>query len=130
MIAIDTNILVRYFVDDSPSQTLSVRHFFETSLTAESPGFIASLVLVELIWVLEDVYDIDAMSVIKIVQKLLHTHHIVIEHEAAIERALHLPHKDLADSILHEIGKAAGCSKTVTFDKKFARLSGVELLDG
>jgi predicted nucleic acid-binding protein len=41
--------------------------------------------------------------------------------------AIAQPRPDLADTLLHEVGKARNCERTVTFDRKFARLPGVEL---
>ena len=35
-----------------------------------------------------------------------------------------------ADALLHLSGLQAGAAGTITFDKKFARIDGVELLDG
>jgi predicted nucleic-acid-binding protein len=48
MIAVDTNILVRYAVRDEPSQTLIVTQFL-----ANHRCFILKTVLLELVWVLE-----------------------------------------------------------------------------
>lgn len=38
-------------------------------------------------------------------------------------------HRDIADLPIHQIGVAAVCSRTVTFDKCYARLDGVELVE-
>lgn len=51
---------------------------------------------------------------------------IVVEQAATVERALALNHADFADAIVHEVGAAAGRSKTMTFDRRCARLEGVE----
>ena len=52
MIAIDTDVLVRYLVCDDQQQAEAARTLLE-SLTAERPGFVCREVTVELAWVLE-----------------------------------------------------------------------------
>ena len=128
MIAIDTNVLVRYFAQDDATQSARAGEFLEHELSPDQPGFVASVVLVELIWVLDGIYAVPTAGIIQIIERLLNARTLVVEHSDAVERALHLAHGDLADALIHEIGNLAGCAKTVTFDKKFARLAGVELL--
>ena len=55
MIALDTNVLVRYLVNDDAEQANAARVLLE-SLTAEEPGFVCREVMVELVWVLQRAY--------------------------------------------------------------------------
>jgi predicted nucleic acid-binding protein len=48
--------------------------------------------------------------------------------KSLVADALHDTAVGIADAIIHRKAIAHGCSRTVTFDKKFARLKGVELL--
>jgi predicted nucleic-acid-binding protein len=128
MICLDTNVLIRYFVEDTPRQAKVARTIIEQQLSPETPGFVSIVTLVELIWVLEDRYTVSRSAVIEIVALLLDAPQLIVEHSKAVEQALQHNHTDLADSLIHEIGRLAGCTKTITFDKKFARLDGIELL--
>ncbi len=128
MIAVDTNILVRYFADDDPLQSELARQLLEDTVTSDAPAYVTMVALVELIWVLEDIYKVTPASIRDIVAKLLVAPQILVEQADAVDRALKLKHADLADSLIHETGKALGCRQTLTFDKKFARLAGVALL--
>ena len=130
MIAIDTNVLVRYVVGDDPLQSEIAAHFVETELTPERPGFISLVAVVEFSWVLRRLYGASAETVTTILGTLLASPQIVVENPDAVERAIAGPHSDLADALIHEVGQAAGCGKTVTFDRRFARAEGVELLGG
>ena len=47
MIGLDTNVLVRYIMQDDPQQSLKATRVIE-SLTKERPGFIALVSVVEL----------------------------------------------------------------------------------
>ena len=68
--------------------------------------------------------------VVDIVRKLLSAGNLVVEQADAVERAIAHPHEDLADALIYEIGRALGCERTVTFDRRFAQMRGVELLKG
>ena len=129
MIALDTNVLVRYLVDDDAMQAAVARRVIEETLTPSEPGFVSLIVLVELNWVLDRVYGCRVNEITSIFSELIASPTILIEQAAAVAAAIAQPHNDLADSLLHEIGKIHGCTRTVTFDRKFARLPGVELAD-
>jgi predicted nucleic-acid-binding protein len=128
VIALDTNILVRYFTEDDPVQFARSAALIEDELTAVNPGFISLVTMCELIWVLEDVFSFSVDRVAQVIRFLLETRQIEVEHDGLVAKAVTSGHRDLADAIIHLIGQANGCTKTVTFDKKFARLVGVELL--
>ena len=128
MIAVDTNILVRYFVEDQAEQSAIARRFLEHELTRERPGFVALVALVELAWVLKRSYRVTSPAIREILARLLLAEQIVVEHAKAVEAALGAEHDDVADMLIHEIGRMNGCASTVTFDRPFARTEGVELL--
>jgi len=128
VIAIDTNVLVRYIVGDDPAQSELASTFIETELSPEAPGFISLVALVELSWVLRRLYGASAETVATILRTLLASPQIAVENPDAVARAIAGPHEDVADGLIHEVGRSAGCEKTITFDRKFARGPGVELL--
>ena len=127
MIALDTNVLVRYLVGDDAKQAAVATRVIEEILTPSEPGFVSLVVLVELSWVLDRVYGCQVNQVASIFAELIASPTILVEQAAAVAAAIARPHDDLADNLLHEIGKTHGCARTVTFDRKFARLPGVEL---
>jgi predicted nucleic-acid-binding protein len=128
MIALDTNILVRYFAQDDPVQAALATAFIETQISDQVPGFVSIITLAELVWVLGRQYHVSIDTIKMAVAGLLAAPNIVIEHSEMVEGAMRLSHFDLSDTFIHLIGRANGCTKTVTFDKKFAQLEGVELL--
>lgn len=128
MIALDTNVLVRYLAQDNPDQARVAARFIEQRLTPQTPGFVSTVVLCEVVWVLDDCYDVERAGLVSIIQGLLGSREVVIDCASAVRSALAHEKIDLADAIIHEIGRARRCEKTVTFDRKFARLEGVELL--
>jgi predicted nucleic-acid-binding protein len=129
VIAIDTNILVRYFVRDDPEQAARAKRFIDVELSESDPGFVAVVALVELDWVCQRAYRFMPAEVHDAIKKLLETRQIVVERAEIVELALAHSNRDLADGLIHFIGAEAGCDRTITFDRTFARLPGVELLE-
>ena len=58
MIALDTNVLVRFLVKDDEQQAELVRVLFMEAEQRKEPLLVPLLVVLELIWVLESVYEI------------------------------------------------------------------------
>jgi predicted nucleic-acid-binding protein len=129
MIGLDTNVLVRFFVQDDAIQARQVDTLMQ-SLSPESPAFVSSAVLAELAWVLRR-YGVDKAQLCKHLNTLLDSPEIIIESDAALRQAI--PHfalegGDFADRLIERICSVAGCSRTLTFDVKAAKSSGMELL--
>ena len=72
MIALDTNVLVRYLVRDDTRQAEAARTLLE-SLTAERPGYVCREVAVELVWVLERAYGLARDQIATILEELVAT---------------------------------------------------------
>jgi predicted nucleic-acid-binding protein len=128
VIALDTNVLVRYLVQDDEGQVHRATAVIESELSQQVPGFISLVSMTELIWVLTRQYGLSLAFVKVAISELLNAPNIVIEEAELVEKALAIPHNDISDIFIHLVGQSKGCTKTVTFDKKFARVPGVELL--
>jgi predicted nucleic-acid-binding protein len=128
VIAVDTNVLVRYLVQDDAAQGELARRLLEEEATPETPGYVTIVAVLELDWVLRGSYGFGADVVASVIAELMTASNLVFENAEAVEGALGSPHGDLVDNVLHRVGRAEGCSRTVTFDRTFARLDGVELL--
>jgi predicted nucleic-acid-binding protein len=130
MIGLDTNVLVRYFAQDDPVQSPKATGFIERNLTPESPGFISIVTMVETVWVLERSYGLDREGVGAAIERILQADAFVVEQErevfiASIALASGL---GFADALIEALGAKAGCSHTVTFDRKALRAPGFEPL--
>ena len=119
MTGLDTNVLVRYIMQDDAEQSpLSIR--LVESLSVESPGFVALVSVVELGWVLSSAYDLDRNQIADAFEALLRTKEIVVERAEIVWKALRIfqrTNADLADCLIERSAAAAGCSMTVTFDR-------------
>jgi predicted nucleic-acid-binding protein len=126
---IDTNVLVRYFAQDHPEQSMLATRLVE-SFTVEEPGFVSTVAVVETVWVLSRAYSTPKVAVLQILEGLLRSREIVVEAAATHYRALSLfaaSAVDYADAVITEVGRLAGCEATATFDRR-AALGGMRLL--
>lgn len=128
MIALDTNILVRYLVQDDPVQADRAVRLFENELSSAESGFISLPVLCEMLWTLRSRYSRNPEQLRAIVAGLLKSREIVVDQADLVQAALIHREIGLTDAIIHELGRRSGCERTVTFDRDFAKLEGVELL--
>ena len=131
MIGVDTNILVRYLVQDDEAQAEAASRFIETTLSAQCPGFINVIVLCELVWVLEDRYGYSRRQIAPVIKKILASEELVIEARPLVVKtveAYRAGAADFADGLIGWINRDAGCDSTVTFDKKAARFPTHRLL--
>jgi len=129
--ALDTNVLVRWMVDDDARQAARVQKLFEEVRLQQSMLFVPSTVMLELEWVLRSRYDFDKQAVLVAFNALLETRELEFEDEPAVERALLFYRENSADfaDCLHA-GKcgSAGRAPMITFDDVAARLPCAELL--
>ena len=129
MVGIDTNVLVRYLIQDDPKQSKRAIELFD-SFTITNRGFVSLVVVVETMWVLNSVYKQEMAKIKEAILKLLRSSRLIVQNSNEIEAALtnEVFKGDAADAIIAELGMAFGCEETVTFDKKAAGLTGMRLL--
>jgi predicted nucleic-acid-binding protein len=130
MIGLDTNVLVRYFAQDDPVQSATAIRLIEHRLTEDEPGYISLVTLAETVWVLRRHYRLGAPDVAQIVQGLLEAPVVVVQSAAEVLVALTAVQEgrgSFSDVLIGALGARAGCSTTLTFDRKAARLPGFSL---
>ena len=131
MIGLDTNVVVHYLTQDDPKQSPIATRLMEKTLSSDEPGFISLVVLAEVIWVLVSLYSVDRAGVAEVVSGLLTTEQLRVESAELVWRAKRRyegSKADFSDALIAECGVAAGCKRSVTFDRTAAATSGFELL--
>ena len=79
MIGLDTNVLVRYIVQDDPAQSAAANTLIEAKCTVDAPGRVDAIVLCELAWVLESAYGYQKEVVVSVLKQLLSTAELSVE---------------------------------------------------
>lgn len=131
MIGLDTNVIVRHLAQDDPAQSRRATELIEGHLTESLPGFVSIVTIVETVWVLDRAYGLSAEEIARSIERMLQIEVLVVEHEQEVFAAvvaLREGHGSFADALIGALGTRAGCSRTLTFDRKAARLPGFELI--
>ncbi len=129
MIAIDTNVLVRYLVGDDVEQSETARRLL-AGLSSTNPGFICREVMIEVAWVLERSYSFSRMQVADALMDLTAADSLVVENSDDVAAAAHQYRQggpDFADCMILSAARRAGATPLYTFDRRFARLTGTAL---
>jgi predicted nucleic-acid-binding protein len=130
MICLDTNVLVRYIMQDDPRQSPKATRLIE-SLDADRPGFVTVVSVVELYWVLTACYGLAGHDVKQALEALLRAKQIVVDRADQVLRALRVfddGKADFADCLIERIASSGGCTETVSFDAGAAKYAGMSLL--
>ena len=130
MIGLDTNVLVRYLAQDDARQSARATELIERRLSVKEPGFLSVVAMVETAWVLERAYGLDDAEIAAAIERTLQVEVLVVENEQDVFSAM-IALKDgrgsFADALIGALGVRAGCSRTLTFDRKALRLSDFAL---
>ena len=119
MIGLDTNVLIRLFVDD-PSNRAQVAVARRFVSQAKEPIRISLVVVVEAVWTLRRQFGVRKAGLLQFLNLLLDDRRFQIESRAAIEDALDAYGRsslDYADCLIERTNEAAGVSRTYTFDR-------------
>jgi predicted nucleic-acid-binding protein len=125
MIGLDTNVMVRYLVQDEPRQSSRVNHLIEKATGAGVAFIVSQTTLCEIVWVLKNCYDCSKEDLITMIRQLLRTQQIRIENSSVVGEALldfeHHDGVDFSDCLIGRQNGANNCSFTYTFDKNAAK---------
>jgi predicted nucleic-acid-binding protein len=130
MIGLDTDILVRYLTQDDPVQSPKATQIIEHDLAEGRPGFISLVTMVETVWVLGCIYRLSNPELATVVERMLQANTLSIQNEQEVFTAmiaLKTGKGSFADALIGALGAWAGCTSTLTFDQKAARLKEFQL---
>lgn len=117
---LDTNIFVRYLVNDDPKKFSYVKQLIENIEAGDLRPYTSNLVVFELFHVMTKIYKIPMTTVIEDVEELLKLHNLTIIEKTNIKQALSLcktTKVKLSDCLI-----ALQCPKDcklVSYDKDF-----------
>lgn len=122
--AVDTNVLVRLATGDAVAQAAAAEEFVRAG------AWVSHLVLAETVWVLGSVYELKSSQIAGAVRMFLDHPSLAVQDPHVVAAALdHFrarPTLRFVDCLILEIARAAGHLPLGTFDRNFAKLSGVE----
>ena len=116
MIALDTNVLARFYLNDEPVQARVA-----AKLLMEEDIFVPKTVLLELEWVMRGVARVSPAGIARSISHLLSLGNVRVEDDGVVRAALKAYEKgvDFADAL--HAASSAGMDRFVTFDSRLAK---------
>lgn len=124
MIALDTNVLVRFLVEDDRRQALRARSVVATAIAENDQLYVSDIVACEVVWVLEAAYGFGRDQISAVLNRLVHARHLRFRSADQIVQALEAyqgGNGDFADYLIRADAVESGCEAVVTFDKVLHR---------
>ena len=124
MRAIDTNVLVRFLVQDDEKQTQVSTRLLTDAEAEKQPLFVSNVVVLELMWVLQSVYEVPRDAILVSLSELLSMVALEFQDSLSIRDFVSSAQNntyDLADLLISQVAKGKGCDTTLTFDKKASK---------
>jgi len=125
MIGLDTNVVIRYLVQDDPSQTKRANQLIENLTHAGETLWICQITLCEIFWVLERCYKLNKQELVNVLTSLLQTRQFHVEGDDVAWQALKDYERnssvDFSDCLIGRQNAHCECVHTYTFDKNAAK---------
>lgn len=131
MIALDTNIIIRFLVCDDEKQAQLVYRRFQQAERRRELFFVSLLVMLETIWVLESLYDLARGEILNSIEDLMLMPIFQFQDYEALQKFLASARQertDLSDLLIAHSCRASGCRQVLTLDKKASRCQLFQLL--
>ena len=129
MIGLDTNVLVRFLVEDDAGQAARAKNVVQHAIERDERLFVSDVVMCELAWVLERAYGLGRAELTETLRALLSAKHLTMGNADVLARALAAHGSGrggFPDYVIRETARGAGCQTVATFDKALLREPGFE----
>ncbi len=125
-------MLVRYLINDDQKKAEAVDNLLDRAAKGEVRIIVPSVVIAELVWVLESFYQLKAGAILELVEAIINTSGLDITDKSTIISALRLyksKNIDFIDAWIIEFAKERGVKTIYTFDKRhFRDIEGIEVI--
>lgn len=131
MIGLNTNVVLRYLLQDDPEQSRQANEIFAGRVSEQEPGYLSLVCVLELVWVLRSFLRQSSVEIAAHLEHLLAADSLVIQNEQQVfEAAFALKRGtgEFEDALIGALNAWAGCEKTLTFDRRAGRLAGFEVI--
>lgn len=119
MIGLNTDILVRYLIQDDKEQAALANNIINKYATKAQSIFINNIVICELVWILTKGYQYEKEQIVTVLRNIILTVEFAFEHQKILREALSEYEKtdlDFSDALISKLNQKYNCDKTFTFD--------------
>lgn len=120
MTALDSNVLVRFLIEDALDQTNRAAKLIEKILAQNETIYVSDIALCEIVWVLKRCYRKTKIEILNVIRSILLAKGLIFDSTDSIWNALDAYEHgrgDFADYLIREQARSAGCETVATFDK-------------
>ena len=124
MKALDTNVLIRFLVNDDERQGRKVKRLLEEAESRGERLLVTTPVILETVWVLESSYNCSRGVILDAIEQLTLTPVFRFEALERVKELVALCRKsdfDLDDALVGLTAIDLGCETTLTFDRNAAK---------
>jgi predicted nucleic-acid-binding protein len=122
--ALDTNIIIRFLLNDDKAQAYKVKTVFERAEKNNERYFVATPVVLETVWVLSAVYSFARHETLHALELLSEMPILEFEDYELVRQVVRFGRNtkvDIPDLLIGLAAKHADCETTLTFDKGLGR---------
>ncbi len=122
---VDTNVLIRHLTGDPPEQARRATSFLATS----EPLWLADLIVAEVVYVLESVYEVGRADVARLARSIVSSDRMLVTDLALLLRTIEVYERHrlaFADAYLIASAERTGIGVVVSFDRGISRVGTVE----
>jgi predicted nucleic-acid-binding protein len=131
MIGLDTNTILRYLLQDDTKQTRQANQIIDRQLSEQNPGFISLVTVLQIVWVLRSLLKRDPFQIASHIEHLLAADSLEVQNEQQVFEAAFAVKRgtgEFEDALIGALDTWAGCSRTLTFDRKATRLPQFQVI--
>ena len=88
MIGLDTNVLLRYLVQDDPVQSPRATEIITRKVTEQEPGFVSLVTMLEVVWVLKSLYKRSRQEIANDIEMVLAADTLEVQNEQQVYDAV------------------------------------------
>ncbi len=123
-ILLDTNVLISFLTDRNLEQQEQAAELFNSALLGESQLILHQIVVVEMVYVLKNLYKTESAQAAQILSDLIAMPGVKpVDKVSWTEVLAWWPARvrDFADGVLAAVAQLGGCDTVATFDQEFVR---------
>jgi predicted nucleic acid-binding protein len=129
---VDTNIFLRFLVNDDPEKADACEALFREAISGKKDLMTSEMVIAEIIWVLESYYELEKSAIRELVEKILNTKNLTCPNSGIIISALAFyveKNIDFIDAYNAFVMKRDQIGAIYSFDKHFDRVDWIERVE-
>jgi len=129
---VDTNVFLRYLVNDDPEKADACEILFQRAIDGEEALFTTDMVVAEIVWVLESYYELSRREVREKLEKILNTQNLDCSNSEIIINALAVYEEkniDYIDAYNASILRMKGINEIYSYDRHYDRIKWMKRVE-